>query len=139
MVSLDNRTQGPQPASIPYPRPSVVVQSLSRVQHFVTPWTAACQAPLSFTISLSFLKSMFIESMMLPNHFILCRPLLLLPSVFPSIRVFSNELTLRIRRPKYWSFSFSISPSNEYSGSKPHGCPGASFKLHGFPQGLAPQ
>ena len=100
-----------------------------------------CSTPGSsvLTISLSFLKFMSIESVMLSNHFILCRALLLLPSVFPSIRVFSNGSTLRIRRPKYWSFSFSISPSIKYSGSKPHGCPGASFKLHDFPQGLAPQ
>jgi len=93
-----------------------IVQSLHHVQLFVTPWTAACQASLSFTISWSLLKLMSIESVMLPNHLILCRPLLLLPSVFPSIKVFSNELALCIRWPKYWSFNFSISPSNEYSG-----------------------
>ena len=93
-----------------------IVQSLHRVQLFVTPWTAACQASLSFTISWSLLKLMSIESVMLPNHLILCCPLLLLPSVFPSIKVFSNELALCIRWPKYWSFNFSISPSNEYSG-----------------------
>ena len=81
-----------------------------------TPWTAACQASLSFTIPQSLLKFMSIESVMSSNHLILCHPLLLLPSVFPSIRVFSNESTLRIRWPKYWSFGFSISPSNEYSG-----------------------
>ena len=92
------------------------IQLLSRVQLFVTPWTAAHQASLSITNSQSFLKLMSIESVMPSNHFILCRPLLLLPSIFPSIRVFSNELTLHIRWPKYWSFSFSISPSNEYSG-----------------------
>ena len=80
------------------------------------PWTAACQAPLSFTISQSLLKFMSIESMMLCNHLILCYPFLLPPSVFPSIRVFSNESALHIRWPKYWSFSFSISSSNEYSG-----------------------
>ena len=80
------------------------------------PWTAAGQASLSFTISQSFLKLMSIESVMPANHLILCRPLLLLPSVFPSIRVFSNKLVLCIRWPKYWSFSFSISPSSEYSG-----------------------
>ena len=90
------------------------VQSLSCLQLFVTPWTAAHQASLSFTISLSLLKLMSIESMMPSNHLILCRPLLLLPSIFPSIRVFSNKSALRIRWPKYWSFS--ISPSNEYSG-----------------------
>ena len=80
------------------------------------PWTAARQASLSFTISQSLLKCMSIKSVIPPNHLILCRPLLLLPSIFPSIRVFSTELALRIRWPKYWSFSFSISPSNEYSG-----------------------
>ena len=93
----------------------VVVWSLSCVRLFVTPWTAACQAFLSFTISLSLLKLMSIELMMPSNHLIFCRPLLLL-SIFPSIRVFSNELSLPIRWPKYWIFHFSISPSNEYSG-----------------------
>ena len=93
-----------------------VVQSLSCVQFFATPWTAACQAPLSITISWSLLRFMFTESVMPSNHLILYRLLLLLPPVFPSIRVFSNESALRIRWPKYWSFSFSISPSNEYSG-----------------------
>ena len=81
-----------------------------------TPWTAACQTSLSITNSHSLLKLMSIESVMPPNHLILCRPLLLLPSIFPSIRVFSNESGLHIRWPKYWSFSFTISPSNEYSG-----------------------
>ena len=90
------------------------VQSLSCVQLFVTPWTAAHQASLSITNSRSLLK--LIESVMPSNHLILCRPLLLLPSIFPSIRVFSNESALRIRWPKYWSFSFNISSSNEYSG-----------------------
>ena len=80
------------------------------------PWTAARQASLSFTISRSLLKLMSIESMMPSNHLILCRPLLLLPSIFPILGVFLNELVLHIRWPKYWSFSFSISPSNEYSG-----------------------
>ena len=80
------------------------------------PWTAARQASLSFSVSLSLLKLMPIESVMPSNHFILCCPLLLLPSVFPSIRIFSNKLALCINWPKYWSFSFSISPSNEYSG-----------------------
>ena len=80
------------------------------------PWTAAHQASLSITNSQSLFKLMSIKSVMLSNHLILCRPLLLLPSIFPSIRVFSNESFLRIRCPKYWSFSFSISPSNEYSG-----------------------
>ena len=104
------------------------VQSLSCVQLFATSWTAACQASLSITNSWSLLKLMSIESVMPSNHLILCRPLLLPPSIFnpnpgiqPSslmsyVRVFSNESVLRIRWPKYWSFSFSISPSNEYSG-----------------------
>ena len=91
----------------------LVVQLLSHVRLFVTPWTAAHQASLPFTISQSLLKLMSIESMMPSNHLILCRPLLLLPSIFPSISVFSNESALCIRWPKYWSFS--ISPSNEYS------------------------
>ena len=94
----------------------VVVQLLNHVQFFATPWTVAHQASLSFTISWSFLKLTSIESVMLSNHLILCHPLLLLPSVFPSIRVFSNELALHIRWPKYWNFSFSISPFGEYSG-----------------------
>ena len=90
--------------------------SLGHVRLFVTPWTEAHQDSLSITNSQSLLKLMSIESVMPSNHLILCRPLLLLPSIFPSIRVFSNELALRIRWPKYWSFSFSISPFNEYSG-----------------------
>ena len=81
-----------------------------------TAWTTACQASLSITNSRSLLKLMSTESVMLSNHLILCCPLLLLPSIFPSIRVFSDESVLRIRWPKYWSFSFNISPSNEYSG-----------------------
>ena len=93
----------------------VVIQSPSRVHLFVTPWTAAHQAFLSFTIFWSLLKLMSIESVMPSNHLSLCCPLLLLPLIFPSIKVFSNESALRIRWPKYWSFSFSISPSNEYS------------------------
>ena len=92
------------------------VQSLSRVQLFATPWTAARQASLSITNSQSLLKLMSIESVMTSNHLILCWPLLLLPSIFPRIRVFSNESVLHIRWPKYWSFSFSISPPHEYSG-----------------------
>ena len=92
------------------------VQSLSRVWLFVTPWTAAHQASLSITNSWSLLRLMSIELVMPSNHLILCRPLLLIPSIFSSIRVFSNELVLLIRWPKYWSFSFSINPSNEYSG-----------------------
>ena len=89
---------------------------LSRVLLFATPWTTACQASLSITKSRSLLKLMSIELVMPSNHLILCRPLLLLPSIFPSIRVFSNESVLHVRWPKYWSFSFSISPSKEYSG-----------------------
>ena len=92
------------------------VQSLSHVQFFVTPWTAECQASLSIANSQSLLKLMPIESVMPSSHRILCHHLLLLPSIFPGIRVFSNESTLHIRWPKYWSFSFSISPSNKYSG-----------------------
>ena len=92
------------------------VQSLSHVQLFVTPWTAALQDSLSITNSKSLLKSMSTESVMPSNHLILCWPLLLQPSVFPSIRIFSNESVLSIRWSKYWSFSFSISPSKEYSG-----------------------
>ena len=92
------------------------VQSLSHVQLFVTPRTAACQASLSITNSQSSLRLTSIESVMTSNHFVLCHPLLLPPSIFPTIRVLSNESVLRIRWPKYWSVSFSISPSNEYSG-----------------------
>ena len=103
----------------------VPVQSLNNVQLFVTPWTAACQASLSITNSWSLLKLMSTDSVMPPNHLILCRPLLLLPSVLPSIRVFSNELALHIRWPKYWSFSLSNSHPNEYSGL-------ISFKIDWF-------
>ena len=92
------------------------VQLLSHIRLFVTPWTAAHQASLSIINSRSSLRLTSIESVMPSNHLILCHPLLLLPSIFPSIRVFSNKSVLRIRWPKYWSFSFSISPSNEYSG-----------------------
>ena len=92
------------------------VQSLSHVQLFATSWTAARQASLSIANSRSLFKLMSIESVLPSNHLILCHPLLLLPSIFPSIRVFSNESVLLIRWPKYWNFSFSISPSNEYSG-----------------------
>ena len=91
------------------------VQSLSHVRLFMTPWIAARQASLSITNSWSLLKLMSTKSVMPSNHLILCHPLLLLPSIFPSIRVFSNESVLPIRWPKYWSFSFNISPSNEYS------------------------
>ena len=101
------------------------VQWLRRVQLFATPWTAAHQASLYFTISWGLLKLMSIESVMPSNHLILCHPLLLPPSIFPSIRVFSNESAVCIRWPKYWSFSFSVSPSNEYSGL-------ISFRLTGL-------
>ena len=94
----------------------LVVQLINHVRLFVTQWTAALQASLSFTISWSWLKLMSSKSGMSSNHLILCCPLLLLPSIFHSIRVFSNASGLPIRWPKYWSFSFSISPSNEYSG-----------------------
>ena len=92
------------------------VQSLSHVRLFATPWTAACQASLSITNSQSPPKPTSIESVMPSNHLILCRPLLLLPPIPPSIRVFSNESALGIRWPKYWSFSFNISPSSEHPG-----------------------
>ena len=97
------------------------VQLLSCVQLFATPWTVACQASLSITNSWSLLKFISIESVMPSNHLILCHPLLLPPSIFPSIRVFSSEALLPIRRPKYCNFSFSISPSNEFSGLFPLG------------------
>ena len=92
------------------------VQLLSHIWLFATPWTAACQASLSFTISQSLLRLKFIELMMPSNHLILCCPLLLQPLIFPTIRVFSSELAVHIRWPKYWNFSFSLSPSSEYSG-----------------------
>ena len=95
---------------------SSVQLSLSHVQLFATPWTAACQASLSMNNSWSLLKLMSIKLVMPSNHLILCCPLLLLPSIFPSIRVFSSELVLCIRWPVYWVFSFSFSPFNEYSG-----------------------
>ena len=95
---------------------AAVVQSLSHVRLFVTPWTTARQASLSITNSQSLLKLMSIDVVMPFNHLILCHPLLLLPSIFPSIRVFSSELNVRIRWPKCWSFSFSVSSSSEYSG-----------------------
>ena len=103
--------------------PSSSVQSLSCVQLFASPWTAACQASLSITNSKSLLKPMSIESVMPSNHLNLCCPLLLLPSIFPSIRVFSKESALHIRWPRYWSFSFNISPSNEHPGL-------ISFRMH---------
>ena len=92
------------------------VQSLCRVQLFATPWTVACQASLSITNSWSSPKPMSIESVMPSNHLVLCHPLFLPPSIFPSIRVFSNESALCIRWPKYWSFSFNISPTNDHPG-----------------------
>ena len=95
---------------------SSVLRLLSRVRLFATPWTTALQASLSITNSRSLLTLMSIESVIPSNHLILCHPLFLLPSIIPIIRVFSNESALHIRWPKYWSFSFSISPSNEYSG-----------------------
>ena len=94
----------------------ISIQFFSRVRLFVTPWTTACQASLSITNSWSLHKLMSITLVMPSNHFLLCRPLLLPPSIFPSIRAFPNELTLHIRWPKDWSFSFSIGPSSEYSG-----------------------
>ena len=94
----------------------LLLSRFSRVQLFVTPWNAALQASLSIANSQSLLKFMSIESVMPSNHLILCRPLLLVPSIFPSIRVFSNESTLQMRWPKYWSFSLSISTSNEHPG-----------------------
>ena len=111
--SLPSESQG---KSYKYKSVNQSVQSLSHVWCFATPWTATGQASLSITNSRSLLKRMLIALMMPSNHLILCHPLLLLPLVFLSIRVFSNESVLHIRWPKYWSFSFSISPSNEYSG-----------------------
>ena len=100
----------------PWGRKFSSVQLLSHVRHFATPFTAAQQASLSITNSQTLLRLMFIKSVTPSNHLILCRPLLLPPSTFPSIRVFSNKSLLHIRWPKYWSFSFNISPSSEYSG-----------------------
>ena len=121
--SLSFMTLDPALKSLPFPPQPILymsqfssLQSLSCVQLFATPWTAAHQASLSITNFWSLLKLMSIESVMPSNHLILCRPLLLQPSIIPSIRVFSKELILRIRWPKYWSFSFSINPSNEHSG-----------------------
>ena len=105
-------TENHQPHSVQ----SSSVQLCSRVQLFVTPWTTAHQASLSITNSQSLLKLISLESVMPSNHLVLCRPLLLLPSIFPSIRVLSNESALCIRCPKYWSFSFSLSPSKEHPG-----------------------
>ena len=124
---LHSHHKGPRVPVSPYPHQYLCsvclfliqfssVQSLSRVQLFVTPWTAAHQAYLSFTNSWSLLKLMCIKSVMPSDPLILCHPLLLLPSIFPSIRFFSNESVLCIQWPKYWSVSFSIRPSKEYSG-----------------------
>ena len=99
-----------------YSYSGIAVQLLSRVQFFATPWATACQAPLSSTVSQSLLKFMSTEPVLLSNHLILCHPVLLLPSIFPSIKVFPNESALHINWPKCWSFSCSISPFNEYSG-----------------------
>ena len=116
----NRRCKGKEPVTITLKftvgRLDLSVQLLSRVQLFTIPWTAACQAALSITNSWSLLKLMSIQSVMPSNHLTLCHPLLLLPSIFPSIRVFSSESVLHIRWPKCWSFSFSISPSNEYLG-----------------------
>ena len=109
----------------------VVVQLHSHVRLFTTPWTAAGQASLSFTISQSLLKLMSIELMMPFNYLILCRPLLLPLSIFPSIRVFSDELALCIRWPKYWSFSYSISPSKNIQGWFPFGLTGFILAVQG--------
>ena len=103
----------------------IVVQPLSHVRLSATSWTRACQAPLSSTVSQKLLKFMSIESVMLSSHLIFCRPIFLLSSIFPSIRIFSNELPLHIMQPKYWSFSFNISPSSEYLGL-------ISFKIDWF-------
>ena len=114
---------------------TVVVQLLSRVQLFATPWTAACQASLSFSISRSFLRLMSIESVMPSNHLNFLHPLLLLPSIFPSIRDFSNESAVCIKWPKYWSFSVSISPSNETQDWSPLGWTGwISLQSKGLPR-----
>ena len=122
-VNIFRKWKIPSLTSIPYAGAAQTkkvqfssVQSLSYVWLFATPWTAACQASQSITSSWNLLKFMSIRSVMWSNHLILCCSLLLLPSIFPSIRVFSNESVLRIRWKKYWSFSFSISPSSEYSG-----------------------
>ena len=111
-----------------------IVQSLSRVGLFETPWTAACQASLSFTISQSLLKLLSIELVMLSNHLILCRPLLLQPSIFPSVRVFSNESALRLRWPKDWSFGFSNNPSSEHSELVSFGIDHQAPLSMGFPR-----
>ena len=110
----------------------IVVQLLSCVPLFATPWTAARQASMSFTVSWSLLRLMSIESMMPSNHLILCHPLRLLPSIFPSIRVFSNESAVHIRWPKFWSFSFSISPPMNIHGWFPLGLTGSVLLSKGL-------
>ena len=110
------------------------VQLLSRVRLFATTWIASCQASLSITISRSSLRLMSIESVMPSGHLILCRPFLLLPPIPPSIRVFSNESTLRMRWPKYWSFSFSISPSKEHHWSHLEWTGWISLQYKGLPR-----
>ena len=110
-------TLSPSPSASPFL--TSVQFSYSVMSDFATPWTAACQASLSITNSQSLPKPMSIELVMPSNHLVLCHPLLLPPSIFPSIRIFSNESALHIRWPKYWSFSFSISPATEYSGLIP--------------------
>ena len=114
--TTENSMEIPQKNKIKLPSVCQSLQSLSHVRLFATPWITARQASLSITNSQSSLKLMSIESVMPSNHLILCRPLLLLPPVSPSIRVFSNESTLHMRWPKYWSFSFNINPSNEHPG-----------------------
>ena len=121
LINYANLIHASFATSSPSPFSTLFLLSLSQFSRlviwiFVTPWTTACQASLSITNSKSLLKLMSIESVMPFNHLILCCPLLLLPSIFPRIRVFSNELALHIRWPKYWSFGFSVSPSNVYSG-----------------------
>ena len=116
LSALAGRFFTTEPPGKPSLQVPVSVQLLSRVRLFVTPWTAVHQAPLSLTNSQSLLKLMSIESVIPSNHLILCHPLLLPPSIIPSIRIFPNESVLHIKWPKYWSFSFSICPSNEYSG-----------------------
>ena len=117
LPSIFPSTRGFSSESVPYTQIMfiVVAQSLSHVKLLMTPWTAAHQSPLSFTISWSLFKLMSSVLVMQSNHVILCHPLLVLPSIFPSTRVFSSELALHVRCPKYWRFSFSISPFNEYS------------------------
>ena len=115
-IMLEVQSASQSGSSSPLSGLVILLLLFSRVQLFATPWTAAHQASLSFTISWSLLKLMSIESVMPFNHLSLCHPLLLSPSIFPSIRVFSNESVLRIRWLKYWSFSFNISPFSEYSG-----------------------